>query len=548
MRYNILQFIATGFILLMFSGCEDEEFLTKVDKMSSTESTYFTTEEEYENILFGAYSILQANNYQHIMMVSEAVSDNCYCGQGTDGDDEWEEFDDRGNENMFDKMWKKYNWGIHRCNFLEEKLPGPLSKESAIQIEAEMKFLRAYFRFNFVKVFGHVPLKTTSQPANPEQADPKDIYKSIAEDLVFAANNLPESYAPEWYGRVTKWAAKSLLARVYLHYTGYYNQSDLAGVIDVATVRTHLDSVITESGHGLVSDFRSLWPYSQLPYYTGEAESIFAGEDNKEIIFSVKYTEKGSSESYLDGAFDNFGMANPATGNSWIIYLGPRETSSNAYFDCFKAGWGFIPVTRKLYNTYEDNDKRKEGSIADLSQYGPATSQKDYTGYWQKKYQPLVDENGDPIAGNSGSAWQYGQGQDYYVIRFADVLLMGAELFLDVDNNKAQNYFDRVRKRAFDDADYSQVTVSKEVIFNERQLELAFEGQRYFDLLRFDGQDNLDYAKTNIDASSDKVITGGKEVQYDISFRKETKGLLQIPYSQIKLSASKLKQNAGWEM
>lgn len=542
MNRLIYRGIAVCLIVLGLTSCDD--FLDTKDKNNSVESNFFTNLEECEQALWGCYNVLQANNYGHIHQVSEAMSDNCYGGQGTDGDDAWDEFDDRGNQNMFDSAWEKYNWGIHRCNFLLEKLPGaPISDEDKILLEAEARFLRAYFYFDFVRMFGNVPLSTTSLGDDLSQADPKSVYALIAEDLVFASDNLNDSYPAEWFGRATSWAAKSLLARVYLFYTGYYSSPDLAGVVTGETVRGYVLNVIEEGPYDLLPDYRSLWPYSQLTYWTGEAESIFAGENNAEIVFSVKYTEAGTSESYLSGSFDN---VNLATGNTWIIYMGPRKANKDV-MGAFHYGWGFIPVTQKLFATYDANDQRRDASIADLGSmgFGYSTDQKDYTGLWQQKYQPLVDEEETPLAGNSGSDWQYGQGQDYYVIRYADVLLMAAELFLEVDPGRAQGYFNEVRQRAFDPSDYVELQVSKEAIFKERQLELAFEGIRYFDLLRYDGQDNLTYAKSQIDATSGKVITAAKEVDKVISFRKETKGLLQIPYRQIGLS-SELQQNTGW--
>lgn len=530
-------------IALGFASCDD--FLETDDKNNSVESNFFSTKAECEQALWGCYNVLQANNLDNILLVAESMSDNSYIGAGTDGDLGWDEFRDAGEQNMFKGAWEKYNWGIHRCNFLLENLPNaPISDEDRISLEAEVKFLRAYFYFDFVRLFGNVPLNTTSDGEDLAQADPKLVYELIAKDLVFASENLKSSYSAEWYGRATSWAAKSLLARAYLFYTGYYQANDLAGVVTGDKMRTYIQQVIEEGPFSLLEDYRSLWPYSQLTYWTGEAEDIFAGESNQEIVFSIKYTEEGTSESFLSGAFDN---VNLATGNTWVLYLGPRSAGSDV-IGAFHYGWGFLPVTPKLFNAFDTKDRRRDASIVDLEVkdgYSGADNQRDYTGLWQQKYQPLVDEDGVPLAGNSGSAWQYGQGQDYYIIRFADVLLMGAELFLTEDNAKAQKYFNDVRKRAFG-ADYVEKPVSIDAIFSERQFELAFEGIRYFDLLRYDGQNNLNYAKTNIDATSGQVITSHEVVEKQVSFRKETKGLLQIPYEQINLS-TKLKQNPGWE-
>lgn len=550
MRKNILYALFLFVISFGLASCDD--FLETVDKTNNVESNFFTNQQECEQALWGCYSILQQTNHQFIHQVAESLSDNCHLGAGTDGNETWDEFRDNGEQNMYERLWKKAQWGVHRTNFLLEKLPGaPLKDDVRRELEAETKFLRAYFYFDFIKCFGNIPLSKSSEGRDLPQANPKDVYKLIAEDLLFASENLPSNYSEQWFGRATNWAAKSLLARVYLYYTGYYQENDLAGVVNGDKIRVYVEDVIENSGHKLLDDYRSLWPYSQLTYYTKEAESLFAGEANDEIIFTIKYSDEGTGESFLESSFDESFIS---TGNTWLIYMGPRfssnyEANSAAKPKPFRDGWGFMPVVRSLYDDFDANDVRRDASIADLETefgYSAGDNQKDYTGLWQQKYQPLLDETGKPIAGNDGSAWQYGQGQDYYIIRFADVLLMGAELFLETDQAKAQGYFNQVRKRAFGAA-YAEIPVTKDNIFEERRFELAFEGLRYFDLLRYDGQNKLDYAKSRIDAKTGTVIRDLKEVDKVVNFRKETKGLLQIPHNQINLS-KELKQNPGWEM
>ena len=94
------------------------------------------------------------------------------------------------------------------------------------QYESEARFIRAYMYFDLMRLFGHVPLLTEPSTENIPQAAPEEVYKVIAEDLSFASENLEAApYTSVESGRVTKWAAKSMLARVYLYYTGYYVNS-----------------------------------------------------------------------------------------------------------------------------------------------------------------------------------------------------------------------------------------------------------------------------------------------------------------------------------
>jgi len=116
---------------------------------------------------------------------------------------------------------------------------------------------------------------------------------------------------------------------------------------------------------------------------------------------------------------------------------------------------------------------------------------------------------------------------------------MAAELNLDVDLSKAQNYYNQVRDRAFLNTTSRKTLTGdangKKLIMEERRLEFALEGQRYWDLLR----QGLSVAKAAIDNS-------GSDSQFDVNFRTETQGLFKIPEQEINLSSGVYKQNTGW--
>src|SRR5690606_17145366 len=159
--------------------------------------------------------------------------------------------------------------------------------------EAETRFIRAFLYFDMIRLWGHIPLLTAPSSENIPQSDPVEVYQVIAGDLQFAIGNLPStSYADQataTHGRVTKWAAESLMGRVFLYYTGYYKQTDLVGMVDKSTVLGYLEDVINNGGFSLVENFAHLWPASLTNY---------AGEDNKETVFAIKYTY---TSSYDDG-------------------------------------------------------------------------------------------------------------------------------------------------------------------------------------------------------------------------------------------------------
>jgi len=200
-------------------------------------------------------------------------------------------------------------------------------------------------------------------------------------------------------------------------------------------------------------------------------------------------------------------------------------------------------VNPKLWNAYDANDTRRNASIISIADenldFQNKKDQREYTGYYWKKYTPMADSAGKSLAEKMGGvSFQISQYQDYVTMRYSDVLLMAAELGAP----NAQQYFDDVRKRAFG-ANFVQVPVTQAAIMNERRLEFAGEGIRYWDLLR----QGISTAATTI-AETVTLENGGVSTPKTISASNitKTKGLSQIPNSQITLSNGTLKQNEGW--
>ncbi|PKB16440.1 RagB/SusD family nutrient uptake outer membrane protein [Flavobacterium sp. 5] len=512
--------------LLCLSSCSLEtEPLTQ-----QTDTNFYKTTADAVSALAGCYDGLQVAtgaSGKGIPVISEIMSDDCFGGTGaSDGYDyaAIDEFDITrapSEVDMLNTNWIAYYKAIYRCNvFLMKMDQIDWKGDTALRntYESETKFIRAYIYFEMVRLWGYVPLLTVPSAQNIPQADPDEVYKVIAEDLVFASNNLPSTgYSATVNGHATKWAAKSLLGRVYLYYTGYYGKNDLVGVVTKAQALGHLEDVITSSGHGLVDDFSTLWPAASVANY--------AGESNKENVFSIKYTYTSDYNGNIDG-------------NAWMIMFGMREFSSYPYAH----GWG-VTVNSKLWNAYDVNDTRRVATVIGVAEenipFDKLNSQREYTGYYNKKYSPMIDENGIELPIKMGSAfWDISQFQDYTVIRYADVLLMAAEL----GSGNAQAYFDEVRQRAYK-ASFTTLPVTQDNIMKERQLEFALEGVRYWDLLR----QGIGIASSTI-AETTTLLSGGVAGTKTITAAKiqATKGLQQIPNTQITLSGGVLKQNAGW--
>lgn len=520
--YSYILFLSITFL----SSCSLE-----TESYTQLNMDNFYTKDLAFTALTGCYDGMQVLGGFGFPLMSEIMSDNCFGGAGAaDGYgiqaiDEFDKDRSPSDTDLYSDNWKTYYKAIYRCNvFLLKMQDADWGEDEALRktYVSEVKFIRAYLYFDMVRMWGNIPLLLEPSPENIPQANPDDVYTAIANDLLYATENLSSTtYNTVDNGRVTKWAAKSLLARVYLYYTGYYGKTDLVGLVTKAQALQHLEDVITSSGHGLVSDFSTLWPAASVGSY--------AGEDNKEVVFSIKYTYTSDYDGNSDG-------------NPWMVMFGMREFSYVPY----GFGWG-VTVNSKLWNAYSSNDTRRGATMIGVEEEGipfdKINSQREYTGYYNKKYSPMseLDENGNVVSvvdGLGGTNFQIGQFQDFTVMRYADVLLMAAEL----GSANAQSYFDQVRQRAYKE-NFVSTPVNQVNIMKERQLEFALEGIRYWDLLR----QGVSVAAAEI-AETTTLLSGGVSGTKTITASKieATKGLSQIPNSQITLTGGVLKQNAGW--
>jgi hypothetical protein len=547
-------------ILLAFTalGCA-ENFLDTKDLYEQSDESFYKTADDIAAALAAAYASLPldaGNNNPFI--VAELMSDDCFGGGGVNdngfhGTDAFTEATD----DYYLPLWETTYQGILRVNMILNRFDQATFDDATEKDQAhgETYFLRAYFNFRLATFFGAVPLKTSPEPANLPKATPEELFGQIASDLKMAIELMPatklQKISTDRLGHATKWAAEALMARVFLFYTGYYQASELplaeGGTVSKDQVIGWVDDCVANSGHGLISDFRNLWPYSynEAPWtsqyqYAIDNNLKWVGEDgaNIETVFAIKFSINGGWNLPDKLSYSN----------QHVLYSGIR----NQAVVPFGQGWGGGPVNPQLWESFEPGDVRQQGSILNLNdptlnegaimtefQWG-GDNQMHETGYFEKKYTPIVFDDGT-IAPKSIFYLLYGgennhqlwDMQDDVLIRFSDVLLMGAEL----GSANAQSYFDQVRTRAG--------LVSKPVTLDnikaERRHELAFEGLRYFDLLRWHDAEAAFAVATNIPVKNMTV-----DEIYTVTYRPETGGFLPIPISQVLLSNGVLVQNPGW--
>lgn len=526
--------------LILITGCGDE-LLTRDNLYEKSLESYYKTPEDIDEALIGAYSCLTLDDgINNPILIANILSDDCYSGGGT-GDTQAYDIDKFVNRSidLYLPIYQRSYEGIYRLNMLLDNFDNAEYDDEILQKQhkGEAQFLRAFYYFRLAQLFGEVPLNLGTELTYLSKATSVEIYEQIVADLKASIENLPsESWSAEWAsvnsGRATKWAAEALMARVFLFYTDYYNSSELPGGITKANVVAWLEDCITNSGHDLLDDYRSVWPYAHV------IDGVeWSGDGNKETVFALKYTNQGHWS----------GAGNPgrlAYCNQMVLYCAIR---GGVNYVPYGQGWGIGQVSTLLKDAMV-GDPRLDMSLIDVTtdpslvgshEWG-AWEFRDETGLYNKKYSAILSETEAGSGVYKGMYYNLYGGEDSYqlwnmqddiIIRFADVLLMHSEL---TETNIGMT---RVRARVgLDEEPYSLNNLKK-----ERRLELSLEGLRYYDLLRWGD------AKTQIElANGESVKLLGLNEEYNISYR-EDRAFLPLPESEISLSQGNLIQNPGWE-
>jgi hypothetical protein len=465
MKKNIYFAIAS---LVVFStaaiSCSDD-FVDRPVQYSIDSENYFNSKGDYEAALIGAYDLLHST-FINVLM-GEIASDNTFAGgNGPNDVPGYQSVDDMihtKNNVQIKQLWDWMFAGVQRANYILE-FKDKINFEGKNQIIGQARFLRAYYHFELVKWFGGIPMNGDKRFApGDEKSIPRssvsEVYATIEADLIYASQNL--SVVASEKGRATSGAALALLGKAYLYQEKFTEAAStfelLINTGNYRLVQT-ADLTVDQIGQGL-TPFGSIF----------EAD----GENGPESVFEVQYTD-------VEGG--NYGQLQFVEGNVAVGFAGPNNYVGPFFAD----GNNFNLPTPKIVSAFENGDTRKEVTILDMISWiaaNPGTSynkQNEDTGYFNRKYIP---RKRSPLA---GADVKLTSPNNYRAIRYADVLLMAAEANIRksaVNVAKAQNYLNIVRDRAFGDATH-RIGVSTQVIWDERRVELAGEGFRFFDLVR----------------------------------------------------------------
>mgnify|MGYP002399472940 FL=1 len=446
-----------------FISCS-KDFITINPDGQFLSDNYYANEEQAYAALVAAYDPVRKNSggFENMIALMNSGSDDHYAGGGgaTDGL-QLQAFSNytMTADQMAGSYWNDPYQGIFRVNTLLKKLPDvPMSADTKARFEAEAKALRAHYYFNLVRMFRNIPLLleplTATNMYEVEQADPAAVYAQIEQDLKDAVAVLPVSLnMGTEAGRFTKGAAQALLGKVYL-----YQGKNAEAAEQLAQVNGDPGQA-SPYGYKLLDNFADLWKHDN--------------KFNSESIFEETHSAKGNSDWGFWGAGND-------EGNTLNVMVGPRSYSKigpNA--PSLPSGWSFNVFTQDFYDFMKD-DPRFEATVLDLEALKSA-GEADYipgymnTGYFLNKFVPRTSD-----VSTGGGASELNYRQNTYIIRLADTYLMEAEA-LGATGARAQALLDAVRARV----GLPSVPVSMQAIKDERRRELAGEGHRWFDLVRW---------------------------------------------------------------
>lgn len=535
--------IVTSFLL---TGCtkwltEEQPDVTKLDD-------YYTSASAAVQNVTACYVPLQweyAETYFSEWFIGDVMSDDASKGGGSLNDMadayDLENWRTQIDNSLVRSYWRANFLGVSRCNLALEYIPAmatdtTLTPALKKRLIGEVHFLRAYYYFRLVRAFGGVPLVDRVIKGDNEWNFPRssaaEVYAFILADLEVAAANLclKSEYPAADLGRATKGAAQAMLQKVNLYLASDGNVANRADGKSAADYYSAAiawgDSVIKSNEYLLCSNYADNF--------------TLEGENGPESVFEIQYigNEGDGTGDYGNNVDERYGSTR---GTFTQVLTRSRSSIINTMGD----GWGFNKPTQNLYNEFETGDIRRSVTI------------------YQPKSTEMVSPAEETYLGNTNLSRKYALYNTVYTeadaatcvtiyklghatrgplnnrqIRYADVLLMQAEAYLGAGKpGQAKMYIDEVRARV---GLAPATTADWTTLRHERRCELAMEGHRWFDLVRW-----------GIAAETIKAYeaTETNEYKYQVSlgggFQKGKHELLPIPLKERELNPN-MDQNPGY--
>jgi starch-binding outer membrane protein, SusD/RagB family len=454
------KYLFTAYLLLLFCSCDN--ILMENPKSFISPSEYFNTEAEVEAAIYGVYGFINdidVGEYQWIMMgdlgtdvsVTRVVTRMAY---------QFAEMETIQPE--YTTMWRTYYKAIGAANLVIKKVGSStkLPQDFKKRIIAEAKFLRAFFYNHLNLVWGNVPMWLDELNLDEVEklgaSSVEQVRAQVIKDLTDAANDLPPKVTQA--GRLTSWAAKGLLARVYLLNNQWQLARDLA------------KDVIDNSGHSLLQSYFNVFDWTN--------------KMNKELIHVVP-----KAADIQGSQINSFSSPRPFDDNKFSFPVGgaairpdgklSKDKDSRNPGSLFQ-GWGMYQTLKENYDSFAEGDTRKmlwwhEIKFTDGSTFtfsgGASVGLPGISGYYNLKW-TAWDE-----APNNG-------GRDIHLQRLAELYLIYAEAENELNGPTANAYtaINTIRRRAFGNNNHDLFGLSKDgfrqSVIDENRWELGGEGLR----------------------------------------------------------------------
>jgi hypothetical protein len=395
---------------------------------------------------------------------------------------------------------------VYRANVLQEHIQ-PFTFARVNQFKGEARFLRALAYFELVRFFGPVPIVdktlTIEQSKLVPRAPVADVYRFIIDDLTFAAANLPAAYATADKGRATRWAAKALLAKVYLTMYGY----PLRQASALPLAKQQLMDVYGAAGTATFSVAASF------------PDLFKSANDNKYAVFEIQFASGGT------------GLGNPIPWQQGQVF--PTNWSP---FTAFAADFTLPPA---LFGAnWPKVDRRKAATLDSVVRNAAGAivaGRPQFTKFLEK--------------GVAGVTTRTDYPNNFPIIRFEDVVLMYAEVLNEESgpSSMALSLINQIRTRsgltAFTAAspEAASQTTFREALLKERRYEFIAEGQRWHDLVRTGNAISVMTAFKRATTSSNNPTGGANFRQLD-----DHDLIFPIPILELRINPGFWQQNPGY--
>lgn len=541
--YKIQIQLIVALIVLVSQSCDNEDFLDRFPLDSPNPENFFVDATTARLAVNACYDPWQYGNSTMLLrdmtILLDAMSDDSYWRTNRSTSIALEMWNISPTHTNVRNWWRYAYESINAANFAIDNIPLSSDPNFNTGMQApyigEATFLRGYSYLFLVNFYGGVPLFTEAASDFKEfhtgRSTKEEVLAQVIQDFTFAKENLPESQPDK--GAPTKASAAAFLAKAYLYVEDWAKAESAA---------REAIQIAESSGYALQDDYLSIW----------------SDEGNSELLFYWSFVE--NDQQY---------------GQNMTVQRLCRDLPSTLRVAINGDGWGYSLPQRDLYDAFEEGDPRREFTI-----YSPGKDYEIYPGpddftYTHERYNDLGQKETWDVTYKPGDMVEYDyrwsptgmnvrkmirsvkeianarwSGLDIPVMRLAELYLILGEALAEQGKAEALDWVNKVRSRA--SVDMPDKTTADgglvELVRHERRVELAMEGLRIFDLIRWGNIDDVFGNGQNVQRHyHSEFLDVSSSLKYDSPIGNlSLDPLFPIPQEEIDQNTQINQNNAGW--